>query len=236
MGKRSNRRASNGAGRVQVAKQLTPFRVVNVLDTDAAGYTSGSLDCVIGNLGPRCVANSTDFEYWRFKSLKVSTIPAQTGVVDYATNGGVGYAHSVGFSPIPVSDFTLAPGSFTDMGNLNCFDMQPGNRRAGFQVPSGVLNSIPLKWARTRSNASTTDELSRGAVWFLVNLTVTETTGFPIRTWVELSGVVEFSGQVASADSLTSFVDRPIRVVSSELTEEKSLEVQPVVVRRPFGR
>jgi hypothetical protein len=206
-GNSRSRIQNRGAGKVQVAHQVTPFRVLSTLDTDAAGYTSAFIDCTIANLGPRALAQSQQFEYWRFKSLRVRTIPAQTGVIDYATNGGVGYTHGVGFSPFPMADVVTTPGSYTDLAAMNCFDLQPGNRASGFRVPSGVLNAIPLKWARTRATSAFADELSRGVVYFLVNLTVTETTGYPVRTWVELSGDIELSGQIAIADTVTTHPD-----------------------------
>jgi len=205
------------------------------LDTNTSNYTSASLDCVIANLGQRAVANSKEFEYWRFRRLKVRSVPAQAGAVDYTSSGGAGFVHAIGFSPIPFSDLLFSPATFTDLGALNCMDLQPGYKTAQFNVPSGLLNSIPLKWARTRSTSSTTDELSRGCVYFLVNATTTETS-VPMRTWFELEGQVEFSGQVADNDSLESHPDRSLLVIRECADDEKKSDSGDGIMIPPLSR
>jgi len=225
--KNSRRRGTSNGLANQDRIVVVPFRVVQNLAAGTVGYTSGLTELTVASLGPRAIANAGQFEFWRLRKLKAwitsSFLPVSleqtTGLV-IATGGILG----IGFSPIPRAQFGMAPASFTDLGALNSFDMQPCTKIARIQPTRKEMDTFPLKWSRTQSTGTgTVQELSRGCVFYLLN---TSTMATPGLFWISLEGEIEFSGQLSPADEFADNAVVPYCVPPRPL-EQVSLDKRP---------
>jgi hypothetical protein len=203
-----------------------PFRFIQFLTTGtAAGYTTGALELNPANLGPRALAMSGIYNFWRFRALRISarssTVATPSEIAGaVATPSGCVFA--VAYSPLPAGDQTTST-SFVDLAQLNCFDMKPTTEVAQVTVPAKTFRSIPYMWLRCKgTNTPPLDELSGGSAQYLIRNEVALAAG--ITVWFEIEGVIDYRGQISSATS----VARDIPLSSSEfipLSDEKESSV-----------
>jgi len=216
---RSSRSSASGS---QNRGASVPFRQVVFLDSLlSSGYAIGQTDCVVANLGPRAAAIARQYEYWRFNSLRVRGVldcAAVSTEISGATPTQPGVAFGIGWGPYPAGDISSQPASFTDLSQMNCYQMESSSREISIVMGKKLLRANPVKWFRANPTGSTFDDNSAGVFQYLIN--TRSSLGNTYRMWVTIEGEIQFEGQLSSDNTFEHQLDAS----ASALEEQKNDE------------